>query len=78
MPPEKRIFANTQKSDCRYAILTNCIVMLFQRILHFNPTTAYAHTTSRIYQTSNIFAHIIPILCKIIISLHPILKETLL
>lgn len=78
MPPEKRIFANIQKSDCRYAILTNCIVMLFQRILHFNPSTACAHIASKIYQTSNIFAHIMPVLCKIMISLHPILKETLL
>lgn len=78
MPPEKRIFANAQKSDCRYAILTNCIVMLFQRILHFNPSTACAHITSGIYRISNIFAHIMSILCKIIISLHPILKETLL
>ena len=78
MPPEKRIFANAQKSDCRYAILTNCIVMLFQRILHFYPSTTCAHTRSEIYQISNVFAHIMPVLCKIIISLHPILKETLL
>ena len=78
MPPEKRIFANIQKSDCRYAILTNCIVMLFQRFLHFNLSTTCAHITIKIYQTSNIFAHIMPVLCKIMVSLHPILKETLL